>query len=185
MSEGYGMVRGYKFNAVQKPYWEGAETRKCPKCGRKKRQSEFTSDSRWCIECTKAAREERRRARHRPNVATPARQASAAQPKAQAPAPKPGVSRPAAKGPVKELASFSATDAEVYNWLRKHRDASERVCIRGLFEVAEATSRTLAAVRVSLKNLERAGRIAQYVGEDRVVVFVTPCDAPLRVQGRG
>lgn len=180
MPQAYGMVRGYKFNAVQKPYWEGAETRKCPKCGKKKRQSEFTSDSRWCIECTKAAREERRRAKHRPTAA-----AAAQKPKAQAPAPKPGVSRPATKSPVKELTLFSATDAEVYNWLRKHRDASERVCIRGLFEIAEATSRTLAAVRASLKNLERAGRITQFIGEDRMIVFVTPCDAPLRVQGRG
>lgn len=179
MPQAYGMVRGYKFNAVQKPYWEGAETRKCPKCGKKKRQSEFTSDSRWCIECTKAAREERRRAKHRQTAA-----AAAQKPKAQAPAPKQGVSRPATKSPVKELTLFSATDAEVYNWLRKHRDASERVCIRGLFEIAEATSRTLAAVRASLKNLERAGRITQFIGEDRMIVFVTPCDVPLRVQGR-
>ncbi len=179
----YGMVGGKKFDGVQKCAWEGAETRRCPKCGFLRRAAMFTEDSRWCRECTDHAREERRaRAARRAastKLAAP-RPPRAGRPPAPATAAAPA--KPARTFPsVDEKAVFTPADAEIYGWVREH--CGEGCAIRKSPQViAAATGYSVSTVRSTLHLLSEAGRVSCEGRGEATLITVTPCEAPLRIR---
>lgn len=176
----YGMVGGFRHDGVQTPPWEGADARKCPKCGRLRSPQAFSESSLWCLDCTEQARAERRRKPDRADGAkAAASKGKAARSTPQAHAA--GSSCLKKAGNVVEATLFTKTDDRVYRFLKRRCDDAGYVRMSpegiGLALGCSATT-----VRNSIKALVSAGRIERDGIGKETIIRVFACDEPLKVK---
>ncbi len=171
----YGMVGGFRHDGVQTPPWEGADARKCPKCGRLRAPSAFTDDSLWCRDCTDQARAERRR---KPEKAAEKKDKAA---KIGSAKKSDGASGLKKASNVVETALFTKTDDRVYRFLKRRCDDSGYVRMAPE-SIGLALGCSATTARNSIKHLVAARRIERDGQGAETVIRVFACDAPLKVK---